>query len=171
MTIWVIRSWFKGSTRTRRGVTRVTIIIAQNECWTNAIMRTKNPKPKRHTIAAQTKSEKPAHKKDQKAWPQASKKGWCVGGIVVLQLGLCLVAMQLICWQLTDCQHVYMQGCKKVFASTAEFICHQGQIKERQATVSLKFIKEQTKYIIDNANINVCLQRGPTAFAWDRKSK
>ena len=64
-----------------------------------------------------------------------------------------------------------MQECGKVFTPKAGFICHQGQIKNRQATVSLEFITDQIKNFMVNANINVCLQRCPTAFAWNRMSK
>ena len=105
-------------------------------------MRKKNPNPKRHKIAAQATSEEPAHTEDQKAWSRAGRKGWCVGGIVVLQLGFCLVAMHLLCWQLIGCQYFYAQECENFFAN--QRICHQGQIERQGATV-IKFITNISK--------------------------
>ena len=98
-------------------------------------MSTKNSKSKRHKIITQAISEEPAHTEDQKAWSRTGMKGWCVGGIVVLQLGLCLVVMYLICWQLMSCQYFCAQECENLFATKFQRICHQGQIERGEATV------------------------------------
>ena len=127
-------------------------------------MCTKNPKPKRHKIVTQAKSEEPAHTKDQKAWSKASMKGWCVGGIVVLQLGLCLVAMHLICWQLMSCQYFHAQECENLFTTKFQRICHQGQIERGEATVIQYITNEQPKNSVIHTNFNVCLQRCSTAI-------
>ena len=139
----------------------------------------KNPNPKRHKIAAQAISEEPAHTKDQKAWPKAGMKGWCVGGIVVLQLGLCLVAMHLICWQLMSCQYFHAQECENLFATKFQRICHQGQIERGEATVIQYITNEQPKNSVIHTNFNVCLQRCSTAIArkgiswqlWEKTNK
>ena len=127
-------------------------------------MRKKNPNPKRHKIAAQTICEEPEHTGDQKVWPKASMKGWCVRGIVVLQLGLCLVAVHLICWHSTGCQQLFAQERENFFATKVQRICHQGQIERQTATVSKQIAKKKRKK--PNADINVCCwQRYLTAFA------
>ena len=84
----------------------------------------------------------------------------------MLQLGLCLVAMHLICWQLTGCQYFCAQECEKFFASKFHRVCHQGQFEGENATVIESITYKQPKNSVMHANINVCLQRCSKAVAW-----
>ena len=94
------------------------------------------PNQNRHKIVSQTICEKTEHTGDQKACPKTDMKGWCVRGIVVLQLGSCLISMQLICCHLTGCQQFFAQECEKIFTTKVQRVCHQGQIERQTATVS-----------------------------------
>ena len=122
-------------------------------------MRTKNPTPKRIIIAAQAKIDKPSHKDTRKAWPQTSRKGQCVGRVVLLQIVLCFIAMRCIYWRANSCQKFYAQESRNVFTQKVQCICHQGQCTGHEAKVGNKIVKKHSKKSENRLNINVCLQR------------
>ena len=128
-------------------------------------MRTKNLTPKRLIFVAQAKIEKLSHKETRKAWPRASKKGWCTRGVVLLQIVWCFIAVQCICWQINSCHLCNVQKSENIFAQKVQSICHQGQHAEHTAKVGNLIAKKHQTQSVHKTNFNVCLQRCDRAYA------
>ena len=128
-------------------------------------MRTKNLTPKRLIFVAQAKIEKLSHKETRKAWPRASKKGWCTRGVVLLQIVWCFIAVQCIYWQINSCHLCNVQKSENIFAQKVQIICHQGQHVEHTAKVGNLIAKKHQTQSVHKTNFNVCLQRCARAYA------